>query len=432
MLATSFGLHAGYDAPDPGNSNIESIVGITGPAFSLTAKEAQITTPDGDAFRIWGFANGTGEAQYPGPTLIVNEGDCVVITLNNADVPADVSLVFPGQESLSAGCTDGDGFHVGVPSTDDGVVAEDGASITYAFTATNPGTYIYHSGVSPQIQIDMGLVGALIVRPDMAGAAYNDERTAYDREYLYMMSEMDPRLHYMADNDSTDQWDNSTYNSVLWFLNGRNFPDTLIGDNIPLLPHQPYGSLYVMVPGERILVRFINVGRNQRPPHLHGNHYNQIARDGNLIKTAEDATADIVGIIDYTLNTYPLSTADVIFEWDGRGMGWDIYGTEDGHTCTDDSGDGFDDTSHEWCASHGVEMPVIIPENQDLAFGAVYSGSPLLGQTDSMPIGEGGLNPFGAYIHIWHSHSERELANNDIFPGGIITFMVILAPALPY
>jgi len=27
---------------------------------------------------------------------------------------------------------------------------------------------------------------------------------------------------------------------------------------------------------------------------------------------------------------------------------------------------------------------------------------------------------------MWHSHSERELTNNDIFPGGFLTMMGIL------
>jgi hypothetical protein len=28
---------------------------------------------------------------------------------------------------------------------------------------------------------------------------------------------------------------------------------------------------------------------------------------------------------------------------------------------------------------------------------------------------------------MWHSHSEREIVNNDIFPGGMMTMLVIKA-----
>jgi len=29
---------------------------------------------------------------------------------------------------------------------------------------------------------------------------------------------------------------------------------------------------------------------------------------------------------------------------------------------------------------------------------------------------------------MWHSHTERELVNNDIYPGGMLTMMVIVPP----
>ncbi len=40
-----------------------------------------------------------------------------------------------------------------------------GASITYSFTAAAAGTYLYESGSDPQLQVQMGLFGALIIRP---------------------------------------------------------------------------------------------------------------------------------------------------------------------------------------------------------------------------------------------------------------------------
>ena len=42
----------------------------------------------------------------------------------------------------------------------------------------------------------MGLVGALIVRPAVgAGRAYAHPGTAFDREYLFLLTEMDPAIH---------------------------------------------------------------------------------------------------------------------------------------------------------------------------------------------------------------------------------------------
>jgi FtsP/CotA-like multicopper oxidase with cupredoxin domain len=437
-----------------------AIEGTHETVFDLYANQAQISTPDGDSFQIWGFADSAaGAAQYPGPTLIVDEGDMVTITVHNNDVTQQaVSLVFPGQSGITKTCDIGfvpvtesfNGCHwvLNKNAKNDGknVVAADGGtnSITYTFTANKPGTYMYHSGVSPQIQIDMGLVGTLIVRPatpapaDAEDLAYNDVATAYDSEFLFVMSEMDPKLHYLAELDALDQWDNAEYNSVLFFINGRNAPDTLAGDFAPELPHQPYGSLVQMVPGERVLLRTLNVGRHQHPLHLHGNHYDQIARDGNLLTTA-GGTA-LGAITDYTLGAVPGSTADLLFSWTGKGMGWDIFNSASAHgSCVSGTGgddavdnrtlaagpDGFHDVTWEWCADHGKDIPVVIPENQDLGFGGFYGGSPYLGDVGSLPIGEGGLNPSGGMVFMWHSHSERELTNNDIYPGGMLTMAIV-------
>jgi len=425
LIAASFGLHA-------------QIQGINGAVADLYAKQMQISTPDGGSLRLWGFAaTANGVPQYPAPTLIVKEGDTVKITVHNTDVPQSVSLAFPGQRGVTKTCNIGftsfNGCHGNLAESANVVAADGGIhSITYSFTASKPGTFMYNSGVNPQIQIEMGLVGALIVRPTMTatnvdstgGLVFDDQTSAYDDEFLFFMSEMDPRVHFLAENNALVQWDNSSYNSVLFFFNGRNGPDTLAKDFLPELPNQPYGSLVQMYPGQRILLRTINVGRNQHPLHTHGNHFRQISRDGNRLQNP-------VG--DYTLNAIPGSTADLIFEWTGKGMGWDIYNSESVHSCVDTvnnrtgaaTPDGYDDTSWEWCADHGKPLPVVLPENQDLAFGGFYGGSPYLGATGTLPIGEGGLNPKGGMVFIWHSHSERDLTNNDIYPGGMLTMMIV-------
>ena len=79
-----------------------TIDGVTGSNFNFTAKSGLITTPDGDSLLLWGYALGNGPMQYPGPTLIVNQGDSVTITLTNElGVPnMPVSIVFPGQEGV--------------------------------------------------------------------------------------------------------------------------------------------------------------------------------------------------------------------------------------------------------------------------------------------------------------------------------------------
>src|SRR6516162_4528439 len=86
--------------------------GITGPAFNLTAQQAYLNQPDGEAVYSWGYGcNGapTGFAptlphqncptmQVPGPTLIVTEGDSVSVTLTNQlpTAAGNTSILFPG------------------------------------------------------------------------------------------------------------------------------------------------------------------------------------------------------------------------------------------------------------------------------------------------------------------------------------------------
>ena len=72
-----------------------------------------------------------------------------------------------------------------------------------------------------------------------------------------------------------------------------------------------------------------------------------------------------------------------------------------------------------------------LPGVQDLALGGWWSGSPFLGDTGDLPPGEGGLNPFGGYFLVWHSHAEKELTTFDIFPGGSLSTVVVLPPGTP-
>ncbi len=404
-----------------------AITGLEGNTFNLTAKADYIDTGEGNRLLFWGYANADASAQYPGPTLIVNQGDSITINLGNElDVP--VSIVFPGQENVEA---------IGAAS---GLLTREalpGEAVSYSFIASHAGTYLYHSGSRPELQVEMGLVGALIVRPygydEQAPTAYEHPDSAYDREYLFLMTEMDPRIHNtvqfegVAALDGTDYL--TDYSPTYWFFNGRNFPDTLLSNNVPWLPSQPYTSLVLMYPGERVLKRIICAGRDLHPHHTHGNNIQTIAKDGRLLASAPGSGADI-SYSEYTLQAVPGETADAIFTWTGKKMGWDIYGTGEGfeHDCVDTNGDDFDDTTWEYCPDHEKPFPVVLPEAQSVVFGGLYSGSPFLGLAGNLPPGEGGLNPFGAYAYPWHSHAEKELTNYNVFIGGMLTLLFILPP----
>ena len=324
-------------------------------------------------------------------------------------------------------------------------------SVKYTFTASHPGTYLYHSGTRPDLQVEMGLVGAIIVRP--AGfdettnrTAYGDAGSAYDHEYLFLLTEMDFQVHQqvainMMSGAAPDAGVGTAgFSPEYWFINGRASPDTMMaaGTGTPWMPTQPYNAMPRMFPGDRLLMRVIGGGRDLHPLHHHGNNSWTIARDGRLLESVPGSGNPDLAVSDFTLKVVPGSTYDAIFEWTGKGLGWDIYGTgqEYAHTCNGVPlsqpqtpqaalAPEYDPVTKEYCADHGKPLPVALPNQQDLAFGGFWSGSPYLGAAGALPPGQGGLNANAGYFHMWHSHTEKEITNNDIFPGGMMTMVVI-------
>ena len=359
-----------------------AIDGIVGNSFTLDAAPGFITGGDFNRIFIWGYADGnTGQVQYPGPTLIVNEGDTVTVTLRNS-LPEPTSIVFPGMGIVTASA----GVRGPIAAQ-----AEPGGTITYTFIASRPGTYTYYSGTNIDKQVEMGLFGTIIVRPagynpldNTTWRAYNDNNgvgvqgSRYDREFLYVLSEMDDRLH-AAENAGLEV-DPTTTVAFYWFITGRNFPNTMdlstrdisatnkdpvAGDLVPLvpdLPSQPYNCFPVMHPGERILLRFVGGGRDLHPLHTHGNNANIIARNANYMSTGTvaDGYPDLAES-SFTITVSPGQTTDAIYEWTGAQVGFDVYGHTpfDNVTCNGVLGPspGFDNVTHEYCPDHTKSIP---------------------------------------------------------------------------
>jgi FtsP/CotA-like multicopper oxidase with cupredoxin domain len=420
------------------------IIVTPGTTFNLSARDGYISVADGGSIYTWGYTAGA-TMQLPGPTLEVTEGDTVTVNLTNA-LPAaagNVSIVFPGHDArpCAPGALDVDGNCTAVTGIQGAVTQEapTGGTVTYTFVADTPGTYTYYSGTRPDLQVEMGLYGTIIVRPatvptGCTSAAYSHAGTCYDREFLFLLSEIDLQIHQAAEDQKTGAGPidigTGDYNPVYWLLNGRAGPDTMAAAGTGILPTQPYNSLPTMKPGEKLLLRIVGGGRDFHPFHTHGNHVRVLARDGNLILSATDAS-ELAGPLLFTVPSAPGGTVDAIFEWTGEGLGWDIYGTvaDNPHTCTDGDSDGYADADSdypsEWCADHNAPIPVDLPALSSLAFGGFYSGSPYLGALGSLPPGEGGLNPNAGFAYMWHSHTERELVNNDVFPGGMMTMLIV-------
>src|SRR6202007_1357093 len=91
-------------------------------------------------------------------------GDSVSVKLTNG-LPAaagNTSILFPGFTVTTSGGVAGLLTQEAAP----------GGSVTYTFTAGSPGTRAYYSGTQSDLQVEMGLYGAIIVLPSTANANY--------------------------------------------------------------------------------------------------------------------------------------------------------------------------------------------------------------------------------------------------------------------
>jgi FtsP/CotA-like multicopper oxidase with cupredoxin domain len=433
-------LAVGAQAAVPGIT-ASGTTGGTGSTFNLSAAPAYISQPDGASIYSWGYGCTSGSAtslpasipgatcstmQVPGPTLIVTEGVQFTVTLTNA-LPAaagPTSMLFPGLMLVSA-----TGGQAGLLTRE----AVAGNPVTYTLIAQSPGTRSYHSGTQGDLQVEMGLYGALVVLPAsppasciasgaanlaaevasgetdfrLATAAYGHPATCYDREYLFQFSEVDPNIHRAAEEIATCTAScpptmngivTELYHPQYFMINGRSMPDDMDPLFAVQYPHQPYNGNPHMHPGELVLLRIIGQGRWQHPFHEHGNHVRILARDGNLLLSKTDPTK-LAGPLLFTTTTTPGQSMDGIFYWTGKGLNWDVFGhgySGDTSVCIPDANGYYTSNPlapnyYEWCGDHNKALeskpfgqvasggPMTLPDPNIVANGPWYGGSPYLG-----------------------------------------------------
>jgi FtsP/CotA-like multicopper oxidase with cupredoxin domain len=543
-----------------------AVPGITGPNFNLTAQPAYLNQPDGAAVYSWGYGcNGAPAGflpaavvgatcptmQVPGPTLIVTEGTTVTVTLTNNLPPAagNTSILFPGFQvcigTISAGvCTPSAPGANGVT----GLLTQEavpGGTVSYSFVASQAGTHAYYSGTQGDLQIELGLYGAVVVLPSappascgqgvgsasattgnlhdanvavkqfwkepdfrLSTAAYDHPGSCYDREYLFQWAEMDSRIHRQAEAQvavaaaactagittsnptgagapgcSLDV-QTEPYHPGYFIINGRSMPDLMDPNYAAEYPHQPYNGNPHTHPGELLLIRTIGQGRWQHPFHEHANHVRILARDANMILSPTNPAANLAGILMFNTDTTPGQAFDGIFYFTGRGLNWDPYGHLSGADvngapsdplahlpCYPDSNGYYTVNStppapvstvnyYEWCQDHNKPLqvnpfgdvnsggPATLPDPDILTNGAWYGGTPYLGPDASLRGGNAAcatgntsnpanctpLNPANTqanpanergWAFMWHSHNEREITTNNVFPGGMLMMLLV-------
>jgi FtsP/CotA-like multicopper oxidase with cupredoxin domain len=204
----------------------------------------------------------------------------------------------------------------GEPSTSMSVPI--GRTFTYVYNAHEPGTYMYHCHVEDVEHVQMGMTGLVFVRPAQDGNtslypsgkyAYNDGdgSTGFDREFAMFLSEFWAEAHWADSHIQLPEW--SDYHVDFALLNGRAYPDTLApngsidpfnpvrdphGDLIPTpgyehLQYQPLSALVQCNAGERVLLRFANLGFKEASMTLTGIRMLVMGRDATLMRGRDGA-----------------------------------------------------------------------------------------------------------------------------------------------
>jgi manganese oxidase len=196
--------------------------------FRLRAEPVKRKIAPFKTIDAWGY-NGS----CPGPTIQVNQGDRVRIIVENA-LPESTSMHWHGLE---------------VPIEQDGVPfisqkpIPPGGTYTYEFTVHQEGTFFYHAHSAMQEMI--GLLGLFIAHPQSAYAPHADhDYSIVLQEWAILPSNTVPNTASMEFNWLT--------------FNGVSAPSTT-----PLIARL----------GSRVRLRFVNLGMDHHPIHLHGHQF---------------------------------------------------------------------------------------------------------------------------------------------------------------
>ncbi|HEX3458784.1 MAG TPA: multicopper oxidase domain-containing protein [Candidatus Baltobacteraceae bacterium] len=260
------GESASFLRPDGAYQAIPSTQGRT-KTFHLVERAAPWTLQPG----LTVMAN-TYNGVVPGPTMVVHEGDTVVIDYtNDGPVPDTVHL---------------HGVH-DIPDTMDGVggisqsLVPIGGHFVYKFVANQPGTLMYHSHDNEEM-VDSGLYGAIIVEPSQPRP--NERGLAHD--FLEIVSS------WMIQSTSENHFT----------LNGKEYPATRQLD---------------VRKGERFRIRWINIsGEEFHTMHTHGHYQQIVARDA--------APVDYRDIQD-TVFIAPGQRVDVVVDANARPGTWLVH-----------------------------------------------------------------------------------------------------------
>jgi FtsP/CotA-like multicopper oxidase with cupredoxin domain len=317
------------------------------------------------AARVGGLAALKNRANFSAPILYYHEGDDIRITLwtsgmgNRPDIVDPHTLHWHGFPNQIP-------YFDGVPN--DSLAVPIGSNLVYRYLPYHgmAGSYMWHCHVSDAEHVQMGLQGIVFIRPYqnygtdggipqaratgaadgplgyifndgvsfayIPGMTYPAGSTAYDREFAFILDEIDARVHW--DDAHLQEQDFSEYAPKFATMNGRSWPDTiapnwdyrildpdttradrfgnrwlynvatedqatdgatapayLIKDTDPdyiRLGSQPWSSLIQANAGETICLRFSNLGYQEHSMQLTGLPFLVMGEDAKNLLDGRD------------------------------------------------------------------------------------------------------------------------------------------------
>jgi FtsP/CotA-like multicopper oxidase with cupredoxin domain len=286
--------------------------------------------------------NQKGKGEYPSPLFWIDQYDEIGnpnefrLQITNVGLSMRPDLIdehtvhFHGLRNIIP-------FYDGEPNTS--LAVPIAGEFTYAYRVREPGTYMYHCHVEDVEHVHMGMTGLVFVRPVQDGQnfsgftkfAYNDGdgSTGYDREFAMLLTEIWAEAHWAFSHVQLPEW--SDYRADFYLLNGRVYPDTIApngsidfrnpvydnrGDLIPIpgyehLLYQPLSSLVQCNAGERVLLRFANLGFTKQDMAMTGIKMRVVGKDATHLRGRDgtDLSYEVSNIFLGVGESY-----DVIFE----------------------------------------------------------------------------------------------------------------------
>ena len=238
---------------------------------------------------MWGYAQAAwtggvcdwasaGQASSPGPRITVPPADASLTVYLKNELPVATSVIIPGLPSP------GTPARLGERAISFTSEVGAGAEGFYQWPDVRPGTYLYQSGSHVQVQVQMGLYGA-VTRDAVAGEAYAGK--SYTGEALLFYSEIDPVLHQAvaegkyaglltvpatpgvpAVPGTPTMTSTFNYKPRYFLVNGDAFPGAA-------------ATVEAGPPNEPTLIRFLNAGLRTHVPVLQNGDFELVAEDAH-------------------------------------------------------------------------------------------------------------------------------------------------------